>query len=302
MTRFILSVCTGLAFLVFHEQLLGWSGAGHMVIAAEAFRELAPGVKAKVAGLLKTHPEFETWKAGFQDNGRNLDLATYVFMRASTWPDEIRRKHNKFDYPHWHYINYPLVPPQFQFEDGPSPSDDILYGIKQCEKFLSDTEAPAEERAIYLSWLIHLIGDLHQPLHCSSLINSTYPGGDKGGNDFYVKPASRGIKLHSFWDGLLGTSGKPESRMTYAVEIQTEHQRKSLRELSSAKSAREWSLEARSLAVEKAYLHGELNGSTSVEMAPELPGGYTKAAKAVAEKQAALAGYRLSDELGRYVK
>ena len=55
-------------------------------------------------------------------------------------------------------------------------------------------------------------------------------------------------------------------------------------------------------AIEKAYLHGELKGGTSKDTAEELPEGSTKAAKVVAEKQAALAGYRLADEIGEYLK
>jgi hypothetical protein len=61
-------------------------------------------------------------------------------------------------------------------------------------------------------------------------------------------------------------------------------------------------LESREIAVEKAYLHGELKGGTSRETAQDLPEGYTKAAKAVAEKQAALAGYRLADETQKLLK
>jgi hypothetical protein len=186
-------------------------------------------------------------------------------------------------------------------EPEPAPTDDALFGIQQCEKVLSDTKAPAQERAVYLSWLIHLIGDLHQPLHCASLFNNTYPTGDKGGNDFYVMPGTKGIKLHSLWDGLLGTSGKPQSHLNYAVEITSDHPRKSLKELG-ARTPKEWSLEGRSLAIEKVYLHGQLKGSTSEDTAPSLPDGYTKTAKAVAEKQAALAGYRLADSIKEYLR
>jgi len=54
--------------------------------------------------------------------------------------------------------------------------------------------------------------------------------------------------------------------------------------------------------VEKAYLHGELKGGTRKGTAQDLSEGYTKAANAVAEKQAALTGYRLADEIGRWVR
>jgi hypothetical protein len=88
----------------------------------------------------------------------------------------------------------------------------------------------AQERAAYLSWLIHLIGDLHVPLRCCSLVTDVYRAGDK------------------------------------------------------------------------AYLHGDLKGGTDKESAVDLPEGYTKAAKVVAEKEAALAGYRLADEIGKWVR
>lgn len=232
----------------------------------------------------------------------DFDLDMYVFMRASTWADEIRRRDNPYDHPHWHFVDYPLKPKAFPVEPSPAPEDDALYGIAQCEKVLSDLKPSAQERGLYLAWMIHLVGDLHQPLHCASLVNNTYPQGDKGGNDFYVKPGERGISLHSFWDGLLGTSGKPQAHVNYAIQIESEHPRKSLKELKKHKTPKEWSLEGRGLAVEKAYRRGELKGSVNREDAPELPEGYTKEAKAVAEKQAALAGYRLADELEKWLK
>jgi hypothetical protein len=134
------------------------------------------------------------------------------------------------------------------------------------------------------------------------LVTDVYPAGDKGGNSFYIKPATRGISLHSFWDGLLGTSGRPQTHLNYAIMIEHEHPRNSLPELKKAKTPKDWSLESRGIAVEKAYLHGELKGGTDRETAVELPEGYSKAAKVVAEKQAALAGYRLADEIREYLK
>ena len=238
----------------------------------------------------------------FTSESANLDLPAFIFIRSSTWPDEIRRRKSPYNHPKWHYIDYPLKPTKFPVEPGPDPTDDILYGIGQCEKTLADIKATPEERAVYLSWLIHLVGDIHMPLHCCSLFTDAYPTGDRGGNSFYVKPATRGIALHSFWDGLLGTSGKPQAHLDYAIMIEHEHPRKSLPELKKAKTPKAWGLESRGIAVEKAYLHGDLKGGTDRDTAMELPEGYTKAAKVVAEKQAALAGYRLADEIQKWVK
>jgi len=278
-----------------------WSSGGHMLIAAEAFRDLPPDIQSRTTKLLMAHPDYLKWEDAFSKTS-NLKLPVYIFMRASTWPDDIRRRGNQYDHPEWHYIDYPLKPPGFSMEPGPTPDNDVLYGISQCEKMLSDTNAPDTVRGVYLSWLIHLIGDLHQPLHCSSLVNAAYPSGDKGGNNFYVRPGDRAIRLHSLWDGLLGTSASANQQLNYAIQIDTELPRQKLAELTSAKTPKEWSLESRSLAVEKAYLHGELKGGTNIDSAATLPESYTKNAKAVAERQAALAGYRLADEIKTWLK
>jgi hypothetical protein len=301
MKRLATILCISTA-LLFSPNAQAWSGAGHQVIAAEAYRQLSPNLQKKVTEILKSHPDYEKWEKSFASESASLDLPTFIFMRSSTWPDEIRRRGDPYDHPQWHCIDYPLKPKKFRVEPGPDPTDDILYGIGQCEKILADKKASPEERAVYLSWLIHLIGDEHMPLHCCSLFTDAYPAGDRGGNSFFIKPGARGIPLHSFWDGLLGTSGKAQAHLNYALQLEHEHPRKSLKELEKAKTPKAWSLESRRIAVEKAYLHGELKGGTSKETAQDLPEGYTKAAKVVAEKQAALAGYRLADEIQKWVR
>lgn len=295
-------VLLSLAILLPGATALAWDGAGHMTVAAIAYSQLSPKAKNQVIAILKSHPDYATWEASFDRRTTDLDLGAFVFMRASTWPDEIRRHHNTYDHPRWHYVDYPLEPAAFRMQQGPAQNDDALYGIAQSEKALTDTKTSAEERAVYLSWLIHLIGDLHQPLHCGSLVDATYPQGDKGGNDFYVKPGSSGISLHAFWDGLLGTSTKPQSRLNYAIEIQKEYPRKALPELAKSTTPKDWSLESRQLAIKKGYLKGKLKGGTTADAAPALPEGYTKSAKAVAERRAALAGYRLADEIRTCVR
>ena len=283
-------------------RIKAWSSAGHEVIAAIAWRDLPAKTKSKAFEILKSHPDFEKWKASFQSNSDNVDLAAFVFMRASTWPDTIRRRENKYDHPEWHYVDWPLHRPDFPVGPEPDPTNNVLFGIAESEKFLSDPQASPDERAAHLSWLLHLCGDIAQPLHCVSWFDDTYVNGDKGGNDAWVKPASRGIKLHSLWDGLLGTSGRAQQHMNEAVRIMAEYSRRSLRELKKHKSPKDWSLEGRTLAIDKAYLHGDLQRARGTDNAPPLPDGYTKDAKTLAEIQAAKAGYRLSDEIKKLTK
>lgn len=296
-----LSIIISAVLLYSIRSTLAWSGPGHELIAAEAFRQLSPELKAQAYDVLKSHPDYAKWEKDYHPNPA-VDLATYVFMRSSMWPDEIRRSGSPYDHPNWHFIDYPLRPPTFAFEADARPNDNVLYGIAQCEKTLSDTNAAPELRAADLSYLVHLIGDLHQPLHCESFFTDAYLNGDRGGNDIYVKPAQTGVRLHAIWDGLLGNSASARSQYNYAISIEFKFPKGSLPELKEHTTPKEWSLESRSLAIDYGYLHGKLQGSKSAENAPSLPPDYTKKAKAVAERQAALAGYRLADEIQTYLK
>jgi S1/P1 Nuclease len=100
------------SFLLPCSRAFAWSGAGHQVIAAEAYRQLSPTLKTKVTEILKSHPDYEKWEKSFVSESPNLDLPAFIFMRSSTWPDEIRRKGNHYDHPKWHYVDYPLKPPK----------------------------------------------------------------------------------------------------------------------------------------------------------------------------------------------
>ena len=300
--KWIASIVLTVAGFGFNQcDALAWAGAGHQVIAAEAYRELSPELKAQAIGILKAHPDYAKWAAAYHPNPQ-FDQFAYAFMRSSTWPDEIRRSGSQYDHPNWHFIDYPLKPPSFSLEPGPKPDDDILYGISQCERTLSDTNANPELRAVYLSYLVHLVGDIHQPLHCASLFTDAYPKGDRGGNDFFVRPAQRVVRLHGIWDGLLGTAANPQVQWRYAIEIEGEYPKTVLPELASHPTPKDWSLESRALAIQRGYLRGELKGGTNADSAPSLPDGYTKTAQTVAERQAALAGYRLADEIEKCLK
>ncbi|HWY77369.1 MAG TPA: S1/P1 nuclease [Verrucomicrobiae bacterium] len=292
-----------LAFLIFLPCCAkAWNSPGHMIIAAEAWRALPPKFQKRASELLKHHPEYPRWEKAFAGDAQGLDVDAFVFMRASTWPDEIRGSGSDYDRPHWHFIDYPLKPKSFPKESPSSTTDNALDGIAACEKSLASSRESATIRAVSLSCLIHVIGDIHQPLHCCSLVDKAYPKGDKGGNDFFVKPGERGISLHSLWDGLLGHSAHPRSQWNEAVKIEAEYPRKSLPELNKARTPKDWSLESRTIAIEKAYLRGSLKGSTDWETAPALPAEYTRIAKAVAEKQVALAGYRLANAIEKYLR
>jgi len=313
-----------LLLAIHHGPARAWSGPGHAAIAAMAYQQLPGDARQRLTEILRSHPDFAKWRQDFDrlKSGfpAKLDLGTYLFIRASTWPDEIRRSGNPFDHPNWHFVDYPVQ--QSDFSTGPAPTagDDILFGIREAQRVIRDASATPAARAAHLSWLIHLIGDLHQPLHCASLINTTTyrpPEGDRGGNEFFVSvPGNRNAdNLHSFWDGQLGKSNagnpppppNPKTAFNNAVQLQGEHPRDSLPALGTATDVEAWSKESLAAAVGHAYQyekksHGavvltRLPGGPNDRAAPPLPAGYSTEAKTVSRERISLAGYRLADTL-----
>ncbi|HEV8580907.1 MAG TPA: S1/P1 nuclease [Thermoanaerobaculia bacterium] len=296
-------------------QALAWSGPAHAAVAAMAFRELAadPALRKNLTDLLKNHPRFSAWESEFNAKKStfpsSLDFGMFLFIRAATWPDEIRRtadpKLKPFDHPDWHFVDYPLRPPEFTTGPSPFPNDDVLFGIRKSLETLANKDAKAVERAAALSWLIHLVGDIHQPLHCATLITATFkaPLGDRGGNGFIFfqnaehKKRQLKTKLHSYWDGrLFGTSDgppPPAQALQNAKSLEAKHSRADLGELSAGGNAEQWSFESRDEAAGNAYrFRGKELGQEKV-----LPSGYITNSHKVAGRRLALAGYRLADEL-----
>jgi hypothetical protein len=244
-----------------------WSAPGHMTVAAIAYRDLSPGERQKLDTILQSHPQFQSWRDAFPESVPNLDQALYVAMAASLWPDQIRNHNDPSTFPNWHFVDYPLIEPSFPDRGSPTPQDDILFGIGESEAILRSSSSAAQDKAEKLIWLIHLVGDIHQPLHCATLVNSIYPApeGDRGGNAFFVKVSPTGSprKLHSLWDGLLGTGTAANARLTRsalnnAIRLQSVYPRAALPELQSHHSVEGWSKESRESAIHDVYMDGTL--------------------------------------------
>lgn len=279
----------------------GWNARGHMVTAAIAYDVMKPAQKQKVEDILKHHPEYETsWKEDYQPFADTIPLAKYLMMRASVWPDEIRNKKssfNQYSISQWHYITYKM-----DFVNGHDTSEkdgeiepNIVSGLWTSHQILRDSVQNKMLQAVYLSWLIHLYGDIHQPLHNGSIFSDVYPDGDKGGNMFYVKPGNSGVNIHKMWDDALGRGNKNN---IVSINNQSQKLRKSKKFKFKKSNIREfnprkWSLESFNLAVHVAHLNGELQGATNAGDAPPLPTGYTKSLKETSEMRILLAGMRM---------
>src|SRR4051794_21888163 len=197
-----------------------WNSLGHKSVAEIAWRQLDPPTRQKIVDTLRRHPRFDVdFAAKMEDAAQKGDKATqdhWIFQHAATWPDEIR-KNKEYDRPLWHYIDLPLFlnpsdrtalggksPVNLSAEFPTSISDkkyNAIQAIAWSRATLTSKAGP-DVRAIAYCWLLHLVGDIHQPLHSTSLFSADrFRKGDEGGNKI---PLTKGKNLHSLWDGLLG--------------------------------------------------------------------------------------------------
>ncbi len=285
-----------------------WNGTGHMTVADIAYDHLTPAAKAKVDALLQRHRDYALWMsempAGYTDKAR------FAFMKASTWPDDIRKTPD--DRPIWHYDDIPIVAPGYTADPiallpvKPNAETQITA---ESEVLASNAGTDAE-RAVALCWVEHLIGDVHQPLHATSYYSALFPKGDKGGNSETLAPdavaadplltAANPRKLHSLWDDLLGASKDPADIQKYAAALEAPaYARKTYPQLATGKTVHDWLLESNALARSVVYQNSTLpmTPGEGTLVTVTLPPGYLTAAHTVASRQIALAGFRLADTL-----
>lgn len=271
-----------------------WSAAGHGsggVITYWYLKTKKPETIDKLVSILEKHPWFESeWKSrlvGLEGEQKSI----YLFMLASVFPDEARKTpFGNGEKTKWHYINYPINPKNL-----PVPEMQIPNGEQKLSELLSNLKLQnAEQQAIDVCWIFHILQDLHQPLHTTALFDEFHKTGDKGGNDtfFTFENEEKPIRLHSYWDGLI--KGKFDSIPAFAKSIMAlpKYSEDSLVELKTNKLLNEWVInESHELAKTKVYLDGTINGLQ--DSATPVPVRYATEAYAIAERRVVLSGYRL---------
>jgi hypothetical protein len=207
-----------IALLLLPVPALAWSPHGHRVVASLAYRKLAPATRIKIAALLKLNPYYARWIAGVSPRDRD----EVAFLRASNWADDIRedpsipeeQKHKD-----WHYVNRPYSIDGTPTRPPPVPNAEIQIGVLR-RQLAGRAETPAEQ-SLALVWLIHLVADVHQPLHAIARFDRQLPTGDRGGTLILLpaRPDGRLDNLHLFWDRGVGDSTDLGQARAFNLEI-----------------------------------------------------------------------------------
>lgn len=299
--------------------LFAWNATGHMTVAYIAYGSLDAQTRKQVDALLKAHPDYSKWVAGIPEGPEFDELrGATAFLYAATWPDQLRddpRFQNgsaagmnhaaganplgipdTYRHQNWHYIDRPLIGPLDDLKVDSTDTDfrkapTVLTQIHISREAIGNSELSITYRAYYLSWLAHLVGDIHQPLHAVARMTPDEQGklhGDKGGNTVRLAGLGDIHDLHWYWDSLLGDDTSLAG-ITSRADALTRYVKKP-GHLSLDEET--WFEESSALAISVAY-----KGLARAAETPHglvLPIGYGAEARNTANARIAIAGYRLA--------
>ncbi|MGH9612494.1 MAG: S1/P1 nuclease [Bryobacteraceae bacterium] len=312
-------IYAGLLLLFFRSPLSAWNATGHMTVAYIAYGQLDGQTRARVDALLKAHPDYATWVAGIpEDPAFDRLRGVTAFLCAATWPDQLRddpRFQNgpeaganhaagqnslgipdTYRHQNWHYIDRPVIgafddlkidTSNTQYRKAPT----VLTQIQVSRQAVGNSNLSSTYRAYYLSWLEHLVGDIHQPLHAVARMTPDEHGklrGDAGGNAVRLAGLEDIHNLHWYWDSLLGddTSLAGIASRADALTRFVKHP------AGVSLDEEDWFEESSALAISVAYKG--LAHATETQHGLVLPAGYSAEARNTANARIAIAGYRLA--------
>ena len=311
--------------LCFLPSLSAWNATGHRTIAAIAYDNLTPQARSRVDELIRQHPDYQLMFV----KGAPVEpvaLAPAAFLAASVWPDAIRGNDPRFydelrtgvqptpllpGFPEmgshgtWHYVDFNFS------DDGTSiPPIDTPNALSEVTRLIgiigtAPRNGQTEMLATYsLPWIVHIVGDVHQPLHTVSRYSSTLTKGDRGGNDAWVRPlgfqlrpappgepAVLGVNLHSYWDGLGGNDESPANVDRLATELSREY-RARYPALVPDTHPETWVVEGFYNARSVAYRFSTNNGTR--EQPILLNKNYEEESQGLSRDRLAVAGFRLA--------
>ncbi len=298
--------------LLLPQSALAWNATGHEVVARIAWEKMEPQTRQRVMALMMQTPADADLASMLPTDGRPLVIRQRdLFMLAATWPDIVRNdefpeRKKKYHHSIWHYTNFfwkqvngrPVDANELQPE-----SVNVVERLQFLQTEVLNKRIAPGQRGIDVAWILHLIGDIHQPLHTSARVTDTEATGDQGGNLFLLSPKNtpprETKRLHGYWDDILSRSfprQMNESDITYANRIASvimqRHTETAMRQRLKQGEYEAWAQEGLASAKTSIYPSWLKRFQTPSEK-------YRKQSYNIAEPAVALAGYRLAATLDR---
>jgi S1/P1 Nuclease len=334
--------CGVAVFTIGAGSAVAWNSPGHMIIALVAYEQLDDATRTAAVELLRAHPRFhdhfESAMPREVRRGNHREQDRWIFAQAATWPDLVRDTKREgrseasgivnredvreYSRPWWHFIDEPIYlddEARRQIEhhlrvnldrkplQGPDDPDmNIIQAVKNSTRIVGDSTGENKTRAVHLCWILHLVGDSHQPLHSCALYSMRrFPDGDHGGNYLEIE---HGWKLHGFWDDQIANDESYETLVRSAAALNQNRERVAEgKKAAGSLDVDRWVDESFDLAKRQAYtkevLEKVANREGHTHLAPlDLSASYKANAENVAERRAAEAGFRLAALLKQILK
>ncbi|MDX2209017.1 MAG: S1/P1 nuclease [Sphingopyxis sp.] len=270
---------------------LAWSRPGHMVTAAIAWRDLedAPALRARIAYLLAAHPDRAPFEVAI-DRSTNEEQVRRRFYECARWPDDARG--TVYDHPSWHYAAQALIRDGRPASVGSKGSAIDAFALNI--NVLRDPSATKAEQAVALCWVLHIVGDLHQPLHTGELFSRDYPEGNRLGALQYVRasPSAEPVTLHWYWDDAVHQSGTLSSVEARATELVVRYPQ--ARDYNDPLAVSHWAYDESFPMLASLAYGPSLRSGRSPETAPVVSDDYRRAVQEAAELRAVGAGHRIA--------
>ncbi|HZH34579.1 MAG TPA: S1/P1 nuclease [Pyrinomonadaceae bacterium] len=291
----------------------GWDDTGHKIIGEIAWQKMTPAARDKAVAVLMGAPEDSDILTLLPSDSRPLALRRQqMFYTMTYWADLMRseqfpKRRKEFHHGTWHYLDTFWREANGRIEivtEMKADDENAVERLFKFDKTLSDAGESKTDKAIALAWILHLAGDIHQPLHCSARVTPEEPKGDHGGNTFLLapaaKPGDRPDNLHWYWDSVVTRNikrvGDDECDSDYiprlAAGIMKKHPQQRFAAGIKPGKYDQWQQEGYLITTKELY-----PASLKRNQAP--PESYRKRALAISEQQMALAGYRIADMLNR---
>ena len=257
------------------SSVFGWGGEGHQLTALVASAHLTPAARASCNALLGKDAD------GLQVNIYDGEVAN--------WADRVRREREGSG--PYHYVDIPVEAPKYDADRDGNKGDNVIDKLAEYAEKLRDSKTPRAAREEALRWVVHLAGDLHQPLHCAERDK------DRGGNSrlaFLLDATGKASNLHAIWDsGLLRLIIKDRSISVVANEFDKKITPKQIKEWSTG-TPTDWANQSHDVAVKVVYAGVPADGPP-----PRLDQKYVARANPVLIEQIDKGGIRLANLLNK---
>lgn len=200
-----------------------WGAMGHRIVAQIAWDQLTPAARKAVTDLLEGEPLAE----------------------AATWADRIRSERRETG--PLHYVNVPAGSAAWDSVRWCKDGACVVGAVNRYRDILADRNRPKADRAEALRFLIHFVGDMHQPLHVGDR-------GDRGGNDVKVLWRGKETNLHAVWDTDLLVAWAPsEGSYLRTLRRGVQRMRPETRRAAESGSVEGWAMDGTALAAQVVY-------------------------------------------------